>query len=615
MNGFSVIMPTYNQSAYIRRAIQSLFSQMYQQWELIIINDGCTDNTEIYIQDYLSDNRINYIKNERNRGLGFALNQGLDAAKYEHIAYLPSDDFYYTEHLQTLEEAFDESNDRILVYTTADSEIINSLQQITRKSTNGLFNEYSLQLVQAAHRRTKERWITRQELVSEDLFLLFWNKLVSQGKFFYINKKTSNWSIHSEQHHSILSEPHGGNLNRYRQYYNIDIPIRVKMSDYKFIDEIEMYKDFRKPPVYASDGLKILLVGELSYHPERIYALEEAGHRLYGLWMDRPTYTLFNVGHLPFGHVEDLSKNNWENEIRQIKPDIIYGMMNIGSIPIAYEVKMKCPDIPFVWHFKESPFTAQIFDLWKKLIELYRLADGKIYLNPECEEWFNLYFPPSTKGLTYILDGDLPKGNYFTKDYSQRLSINDNEIHTVVPGRSIGLELDGVEYLAKQRIHLHIYETNVTQYSFTSLAKKRAPGFVHYHAHCTQESWTKEFSKYDAGWLHCFDSKNNGNINLASWDDLNLPARMSVLAAAGIPMIQKNNTGHIVAMQSQLAQIDGGVFFNDYQDLADQLHNMKRMEELRKNVINSSLMFSFDYHVESLIDFFRQVIEYKHSSK
>jgi len=132
-----------------------------------------------------------------------------------------------------------------------------------------------------------------------------------------------------------------------------------------------MYKDFRKPPIYKSDGLKILLVGELSYHSERIYALEEAGHRLFGFWMRRPTYTLFNVGPLPFGHVEDLSFENWENEIRQIKPDIIYGLLNTGAISIAYDVLKKCPDIPFVWHFmKIWPINCMMQNGWKHYVKM-----------------------------------------------------------------------------------------------------------------------------------------------------------------------------------------------------------------------------------------------------
>ena len=52
---FSVIMPTYNQASFIRRAILSLYKQTYSNWELIIINDGCTDETEIFISDFLED--------------------------------------------------------------------------------------------------------------------------------------------------------------------------------------------------------------------------------------------------------------------------------------------------------------------------------------------------------------------------------------------------------------------------------------------------------------------------------------------------------------------------------------------------------------------------------
>ena len=80
-------MPTYNQSAFIRRAINSLFTQTYPNWELIIINDDCSDNTESYIYEYLKDNRVRYIKNAENKGLGYAINQGIDIAKYDYICH------------------------------------------------------------------------------------------------------------------------------------------------------------------------------------------------------------------------------------------------------------------------------------------------------------------------------------------------------------------------------------------------------------------------------------------------------------------------------------------------------------------------------------------------
>lgn len=58
VKGFTVIMPTYNQAAFIRRAILSLQRQTYSNWELIIVNDGCTDETEKFISDFLKDPKI-----------------------------------------------------------------------------------------------------------------------------------------------------------------------------------------------------------------------------------------------------------------------------------------------------------------------------------------------------------------------------------------------------------------------------------------------------------------------------------------------------------------------------------------------------------------------------
>jgi glycosyltransferase involved in cell wall biosynthesis len=119
MDGFSVIMPTYNQCAFICRAIKSLCEQTYTQWELIIVNDGCTDATEEHIASYLASREYNirYIKNEKNEGLGYAINRAMEIAEYEHIAYLPSDDYYYPEHLACFKEIFDRSKDIVLVFS------------------------------------------------------------------------------------------------------------------------------------------------------------------------------------------------------------------------------------------------------------------------------------------------------------------------------------------------------------------------------------------------------------------------------------------------------------------------------------------------------------------
>src|SRR4051812_21081080 len=91
----SVLMPTFRQAAFIRRALASVLAQSLPDWELIIIDDGSPDETEQLVSPFLDDSRVIYRKLDCNCGLGAALNAGLDQASGELFAYLPSDDVFY----------------------------------------------------------------------------------------------------------------------------------------------------------------------------------------------------------------------------------------------------------------------------------------------------------------------------------------------------------------------------------------------------------------------------------------------------------------------------------------------------------------------------------------
>lgn len=87
----SVILPAYNASNYIREAIESILNQTYNNFELIIINDGSTDNTVQIIGTY-KDSRIKLINNGENKGLIYSLNRGVELASGEYIARMDADD-------------------------------------------------------------------------------------------------------------------------------------------------------------------------------------------------------------------------------------------------------------------------------------------------------------------------------------------------------------------------------------------------------------------------------------------------------------------------------------------------------------------------------------------
>ena len=96
----SVIMPSYNTGRFIGESIESVMAQSYSEWELIIVDDCSTDDTDMVVGGYLADGRIRYLKNEKNSGTAVSRNRALREAKGKWIAFLDSDDVWEPEKLQ-----------------------------------------------------------------------------------------------------------------------------------------------------------------------------------------------------------------------------------------------------------------------------------------------------------------------------------------------------------------------------------------------------------------------------------------------------------------------------------------------------------------------------------
>lgn len=96
---FSIITPTYNRQEFILKAIESVKAQKYQNWELIIIDDGSTDNTRTIVENQVKlDPRIKYHW-QTNQERSTSRNNGIKKAKGDYICFLDSDDFYLDNHL------------------------------------------------------------------------------------------------------------------------------------------------------------------------------------------------------------------------------------------------------------------------------------------------------------------------------------------------------------------------------------------------------------------------------------------------------------------------------------------------------------------------------------
>ena len=95
----SVLMSTYNRAAYIKRAIDSVLAQTYKDFELIIVDDGSTDNTGEIIESY-QDERIIYLPLAQNSFYCYAANYGLKKCKGDYVAFINSDDEWMPEKLE-----------------------------------------------------------------------------------------------------------------------------------------------------------------------------------------------------------------------------------------------------------------------------------------------------------------------------------------------------------------------------------------------------------------------------------------------------------------------------------------------------------------------------------
>ena len=130
----SIIMPLYNCEEYIAESIESVISQTYNHWELIVVDDKSTDNSSVIVENYLrKDDRIKLINLDTNEGPTKVRNRAIQEARGRYIAFLDSDDSWLPNKLQR-QIAFLKENDLVLTYCAYETMDENSNYINTRHS-------------------------------------------------------------------------------------------------------------------------------------------------------------------------------------------------------------------------------------------------------------------------------------------------------------------------------------------------------------------------------------------------------------------------------------------------------------------------------------------------
>jgi len=140
----SIVMPAYNAAKYITESITSILNQSFTRWELIVVNDGATDNTTEIVSSFLSDSRILLI-NQSNKGVSAARNAGISIAKGAFITFLDADDAYLPENLEVKYEAIHADEGIEYVYSDimlCDADLKNKF--VEKGATTDMIREASL---------------------------------------------------------------------------------------------------------------------------------------------------------------------------------------------------------------------------------------------------------------------------------------------------------------------------------------------------------------------------------------------------------------------------------------------------------------------------------------
>ena len=132
----SIILPTFNRANYLKRSIDSVVAQTYVNWELIIIDDGSSDNTKKILEPFLMRFANIIYKYHSNRGTALSMNSGIEKSTGEFITFIGSDDEYFSDHLKLRVDFLNSHKNIDLIHSTAKiigDEYVKDKNDLTKK--------------------------------------------------------------------------------------------------------------------------------------------------------------------------------------------------------------------------------------------------------------------------------------------------------------------------------------------------------------------------------------------------------------------------------------------------------------------------------------------------
>lgn len=207
---FSIIIPTYNRSSFLTKSIKSVIAQTYKNWEIIIIDDGSTDDTKLVFNRLSEiDDRIRYVFQE-NQERSAARNNGISESIGNWITFLDSDDIYHPGHLEEFVKIIRKNNFCEGLYFSGISanSYDNTLQEYNTDSLNDiefvLLNTFATPQACVAKNIFRKHSFNENITNGEDREL--WVRILEENKLFYHKNRTIIQINHSERSVNLGSE-------------------------------------------------------------------------------------------------------------------------------------------------------------------------------------------------------------------------------------------------------------------------------------------------------------------------------------------------------------------------------------------------------------------------
>lgn len=164
---FSIIIPSYNRAHLLKRAVDSLLNQTFQDFEIIIVDDASKDTTSEVVKS-MNDSRIRYFRNETNQERCISRNKGIELSTGKYVCFLDSDDYHLPNHLQTIYEVIiEKSEPKAFFFVNAWNETNEGVRSERSCPDFSTINPYTYFLHYTVN---PQRWAVHREIFNHQKF-------------------------------------------------------------------------------------------------------------------------------------------------------------------------------------------------------------------------------------------------------------------------------------------------------------------------------------------------------------------------------------------------------------------------------------------------------------